>query len=139
MQKESTALILEGGVDDIRTAFCVLEEAGYKKLQVFNNLGKAMVHLEAVANGEKPCPDLLVLDLGLGYDSGFEVLRFFKLHPQLSSTCSVVVWTVLGDVHQELCRLLGAKHVVSKEDGEPALLKAVMDGAKLARNTASSA
>lgn len=124
MQGNILAVILEDALADIRTASRVLKQAGIQSPLVFSNLPRAMMYLEDVVAGEQPCPDLMVLDLGLGLDSGFEALRFRKSHVNLFRT-KVVVWTVMGDQHEEMCKLLGASHVVAKEDGEAALFKAI--------------
>ena len=80
--------------------------------------------LEDVVAGEKPCPDLVLLDLDFGMDSGFELLRFYKTNPELHG-CKIVVWTVLGESHQELCKFFGVENVLSKHDGEAPLSNAL--------------
>lgn len=97
-----------------------------------------MMYLEDVVAGEKPYPDLMVLDLGVGVDSGFEALRFHKSNAIFASKCKVVVWSVVGESQREMCKLLGASHVVCKGDGESALLKAVMDAAGTSQNSSVS-
>ncbi len=62
----------------------------------------------------------MVLDLDLGYESGFEILRFWHSNPELSKI-KMVVWTALGNEQRELCRLFGVRSVVSKWEGAPAL------------------
>ena len=125
MQNDISAIILEDTPADIRTAARVLNQAGIENPLIFNNLPRAMMYLEDVVAGEKPCPHLIVLDLGLGLDSGFEALRFRKSNVNLLAT-KVVVWTVQGDQHEEMCKLLGANQVVAKDAGEKALLNAVV-------------
>ena len=124
MQNHLRAVIVEDTVADIRTASRVLNQAGIESVLAFDNMPRAMMYLEDVVAGEQPCPDLIVLDLGLGADSGFEALRFRKSHGKLSA-CKVVVWTISGELREEICTLLGASHVVAKEDGEAALLRAI--------------
>ena len=57
-------------------------------------------------------------------DSGFEVLRFYKVHPELHN-CKIVVWTVMGETQQALCKLFGVGNVLSKHDGEAPLSNAL--------------
>jgi CheY-like chemotaxis protein len=138
MQNNFKAVILEDAVKDIRTATRILSQVGITNPTIFNDVPKAMMYLEDVVAGEKPCPNLMVVDLSFGVDSGFEALRFYKSNKKLSTECKVIVWTAMGERQQELCRLLGASHVVSKEDGENALLKAVVDVTGLPQQSASS-
>lgn len=138
MQNNFKAVILEDAVKDIRTAARVLSQVGVTSPTIFNDVPKAMMYLEDVVAGDKPCPDLMVVDLGFGVDSGFEALRFCKSNEKLFRECKVIVWTAMGERQRELCRLLGASHVVSKEDGEKALLNAVIDVTGLPQQSASS-
>ena len=107
MQNNYKAVILEDAVKDIRTAARVLSHVGITSPTVFNDVPKAMLYLEDVVAGEKPCPNLMVVDLGFGMDSGFEALRFYKSNEKLSRGCKVIVWTAMGERQRELCKLLG--------------------------------
>jgi CheY-like chemotaxis protein len=138
MQNNLTAVIVEDTVADIFTASRVLNQAGIETVLTCNNMPRAMMYLEQVVAGEQTCPDLMVLDLGLGTDSGFEALRFRKSHGKLSA-CKVVVWTINGERLEGICTLLGASHVVAKADGEAALLKAVTATAAPSARTEASA
>lgn len=84
----------------------------------------AKSYLESVLDGKQPVPDVMVVDLDLGYESGFELLRFRHGHPELSSM-RLIVWTVLGEQQQQICRLFKVDAVVSKADGVPALKRAL--------------
>jgi hypothetical protein len=66
----------------------------------------------------------MIVDLDLGYESGFELLRFRHGHPELASM-RLIVWTVLGEQQQQICRLFKVDTVVSKTDGVPALKRAL--------------
>ena len=138
MQNNLRAVIVEDTLADMRTASRVLNQAGIESVAVFNNMPMAMMYLEEVVAGEKTCPDLIILDLGLGTSSGFEALRFRKSRIKLSA-CKVVVWTINGELREEMCTLLGASHVVAKEDGEAALLKAVTELAAPSAQAAAGA
>ena len=52
-----------------------------------------------------PLPDLIILDLDLGYESGFELLRFWHRNSELSSI-RLIVWTAMGEEQQHICRLV---------------------------------
>lgn len=126
MARKLRAIVIEDTPADVIKAVQMLGQLGIQEPTIFTDIGKAMLFLEGVAAGVQPCPDLILLDLGLGMDSGFEALRFFKTNAQIQR-CNVIVWTVMGENHKELCKYLGAKHVVSKLDGESALLMALSD------------
>ncbi len=138
MQNNFRAVILEDAVKDIRIAARILSHVGITGPTIFNDVPKAMMYLEDVVAGEKPCPNLMVVDLSFGLDSGFEALRFYKSHEKLSRECKVIVWTAMGERQRELCKLLGASHVICKEDGENALLQAVIDVTGLPQQSATS-
>ena len=138
MQNNFKAVILEDAVKDIRTAARVLSHVGINSPTIFNDVPKAMLYLEEVVAGEKPCPNLMVVDLAFGMESGFEALRFYKSNEKLHRECKVIVWTGMGERQRELCKLLGASHVICKEDGEKALLKAVIDVTGLPQQSTTS-
>ncbi|MGA9673449.1 MAG: hypothetical protein WBQ94_29935, partial [Terracidiphilus sp.] len=71
-----------------------------------------------------PFPDGIVLDLNLGYESGYELLRFWHRTPELSKI-PVIVWSVLGDEQREMCKLFNVKHFVAKWEGEEAFREAL--------------
>jgi CheY-like chemotaxis protein len=75
----------------------------------------ARVLLDAGLLGETSLPDAIILDLDLGYESGYELLRFWHSTPQLSKI-PLIVWTVAGDEQREICGLFKVNAYVSKMD-----------------------
>ncbi len=128
MKSNPHVVVIDDSVEDLRRASQTLRDLGVVSPTVFTDVKKAIVYLECVVDGDKPCPDLVLLDLDFGADSGFEVLRLYKTHPRLRE-CKIVVWTVLGRTHQDLCKLFGIENVVSKdqhpEDLRDALSRAI--------------
>ena len=122
MGKNLHVVIIEDSAKDAKQASRILNRINVENLTVFSLIPAVLMYLEDVVEGKRTCPDLILLDLVLGADSGFEVLRYYKAHPELSG-CQVVVWTVMGDVQHELCKCFGVQHVVAKADGDAALLK----------------
>jgi len=112
-------LIIENSPSDVIKAIRILKSLNISEPMIITSVDRAMLYLEEVVAGEKPCPDLMVLDLDFGLESGFEILRFRRTHPILQA-CEVLVWTITGDKEQEFCRLFGVA-CVSKQDGEAAL------------------
>ena len=73
--------------------------------------------------GEVPLPDGIVLDLDLGHESGFELLRFWHSTPRLSSI-PVMIWSVL-DNEKQICELFKVNSFVSKWEGPKAFRDAL--------------
>lgn len=117
-------LIVEDQLNDLRIASDILEQLGPMDVQARTNAAAARVYLEAALDGKYAMPDLMILDLNLGYESGFELLRFWHSQTRLSNL-QVVVWTIMAREQQELCKLFGVKHVVPKWEGVDALRRAI--------------
>lgn len=92
------------------------------EISVFTSPAFALKALEDLLERKISAPDLIILDLGFGNESGFDVLRYWK---SSRSPIPVIVWTALDTTYQDLCRLFGVKAVVSKMDGPRALLEAI--------------
>jgi CheY-like chemotaxis protein len=122
MGKNLRVLLIGDSAKDAKQASRILNRVNIDNLTVFSLIPAVLMYLEDVVEGKRTGPDLILLDLVLGSESGFEVLRYYKAHPELSG-CQIVVWTVMGEVQQELCRCFGVQHIVSKADGDGALLK----------------
>ena len=86
----------------------------------------AKMYLEKGLEEELPLPEAIVLDLDLGYESGFELLRFWHGRPRLAEI-PMIVWTVLGDEQREICQLFKVTAYISKTDGVH-LLKEALGG-----------
>jgi len=122
MGKNFRVVLIEDSAKDAKQASRLLNRVNIDTVTVFTLIPAVLMYLEDVVYGKRTCPDVILLDLVLGSESGFEVLRYYKAHPELSG-CQVVVWTVMGDVQHELCKCFGVQHVVAKADGDAALLK----------------
>ena len=106
-------LIVEDNPSDIRKSEDVLKRLGVQEIKLATTVAKAIEYLDDVRAGSRPAPDVIILDLSFSLESGFEVLRFWKSHAQLKNI-RIVVWTVMGELEQQLCRLFGVKEVVPK-------------------------
>jgi len=125
----ATILLVEDNPADSRTATNALAGLGLGDIIGTANLAEAHRHLDEVREGKREMPALIVLDLALGYESGFEILRRWRSDRNLSEI-HVVVWTQMGEREQELCRLFGLKHVVPKWSPITELQDAVKSAAK---------
>lgn len=112
----SSALIIEDTNSDLRQSAAVLKKIGFKEIDAANNVPGALVTLQDAVDGKKPLPDLVLLDLSFTRESGFEVLRYWKSNKESMKGTRVVVWTVMGETEQQLCRYFGVD-VVSKQAG----------------------
>lgn len=117
-------LVIENSPLDVTRAVRILKNLKLDQPVILTSVAKALMYLEDVVAGEKQCPEVIILDLEFGAESGFEVLRFRKTHPRLQQ-CQVVVWTIMGEREKELCRLFGLTHIISKQDGDAALESAL--------------
>jgi CheY-like chemotaxis protein len=117
-------LIVEDSASDIRTAADLASSLGAVEVEARTSASAAQVYLQAALESEGSLPDLLVVDLDLGYESGFELLRLWHGDPKLSAI-PLIVWTGLGEEQQEICRLFKVNAVVLKSDGLPALKQAM--------------
>ena len=116
----SNLLIVEDQATDVRIAADVAQELGFSAIEARATASAAKVYLEKALEGQAPLPDLILLDLDLGYESGHELLRFWHGNPGLSAT-QMIVWTVMGKEQQDLCRLFNVNAVVPKWEGVAAL------------------
>lgn len=121
----ATLLIVEDEPNDIRLAANATRSLGFTDIQARTSARAAQLYLEAALEGKETMPDVIVVDLDLGYDSGFELLRFWHSHRELSGSTRMVVWTNMGEQQMEICRLFKISAVIAKADGIEALKRAI--------------
>lgn len=117
-------LVIENSLLDVKKVVRILKNLKLDEPVVLTSVAKALMYLEDVVAGEKQCPEMIILDLEFGGESGFEILRFRKTNPRLQQ-CHVLVWTIMGEREKELCRLFGLTDIISKQDGDAALESAL--------------
>ncbi|HZS27653.1 MAG TPA: response regulator [Candidatus Angelobacter sp.] len=120
----ANVLIVEDDASDLRKATSALAELGLGPADPVSSVGEALRYLDEAVEGKRSKPALILLDLALGYESGFEVLRRWRSDRKLSDI-QIVVWTQMGEREQEICRLFGLKHVIPKWAGDTELQDAV--------------
>lgn len=116
-------LIVEDSIADMKTVASVLTKMGVLNVEATSTIPKAIMWLQEVVDGQKPAPDLVLLDLSFPHESGFEVLRFWKSNPKLKDL-NILVWTSMGETQIELCKYFGVE-VVPKWAG-PAELEEML-------------
>lgn len=119
-------LIVEDHPNDFQIAAKAAEASGFSAVETRASVGAARAYLEKALEGEGPLPDAIVLDLDLGYESGFELLRYWHSSPRLSEV-PLVVWTILGEQYREICRIFRVCAYVDKGD-DPSVLRQVLSG-----------
>jgi len=119
-------LIVEDQASDLRNATDVARDLGFTSVEARSSAMAAKIYLEKGLEGEHALPNAIVLDLDLGYESGFELLRFWHGRPGLAEI-PMIIWTVMGEEQREICRLFKVTAFVSKTDGVH-LLKEALGG-----------
>jgi CheY-like chemotaxis protein len=120
-----SVLIVEDSDSDTRQLFNLLKSSGVEEIEVASGTFSAMEALRKVVEDSAAKPDLLIVDLGLGMDSGYEILRYWRSTPKLA-TIPVIVWTsVGGKVDEEICKHFRVNSFVNKQAGPLALQRAL--------------
>jgi DNA-binding response OmpR family regulator len=117
-------LILEDDLNDLLMATRIARRAGFEEIETLANLEQAIKVIEQGLRGERLLPEAVILDLNLGYDSGYEFLRHWRsIWKQVN--IQIVVWSALGEWNQDLCAPFHVDAYVSKGEGEAALSRAL--------------
>lgn len=118
-------LVVEDHPNDLQIAAQTARSVGITEVEARTSSQAAISFLEKGMRGELALPDGIVLDLDLGYESGYELLRFWHSSPGLSKI-PLIVWTLLGEEQKEICCLFQVNHYVSKWEGAAALRQALL-------------
>jgi CheY-like chemotaxis protein len=121
-------LVVEDNERDLCTAVDVARSVGFSNVAVKRTVTSAREFLEYCLAGEARFPDAIVLDLDLGYESGYELLRFWSITPPLAHSY-MVVWSLLPEENCEVCVLFKPNAFVCKWEG-PAALHAALEHVK---------
>jgi CheY-like chemotaxis protein len=116
-------LLVEDQTKDARTAADVAESLGVENVEACKTVYGALSSLEKGLSGETSLPDGIVLDLDLGLESGFELLRYWHKTPRLSKI-PLIVWSVTEE-QSEVCQLFKVNSFVSKWQGIDAFRQAL--------------
>lgn len=95
---EKAILLVEDTPADSDWCREVLHQLGYNGIQLITNVLTAKDYLDDVLDKLTHAPDAIILDIGLGVDSGFEILRKCHASPKLSGV-PILVWTSRKDAH----------------------------------------
>jgi two-component system, chemotaxis family, response regulator PixH len=114
----ATVLIVEDSMTDLETASRYLQNAGF-------NVMVAKSGPEAEQKVAQTIPDVIVLDIILPGQSGFELCREFKKNPLTQRVPIVLCSTKNSSVDQMWGRELGANAHLSKPVSESELIRTV--------------
>lgn len=117
-------LLVEDDPKDVRVAAEVAKSLGIVEIDAQTSVQSAQSHLEKGLRQEIPLPDAIVLDLNLGYESGYELLRFWHRTPRLAKI-PLIVWSVLGEEQRKMCELFKINSYVAKWEGNEAFREAL--------------
>ena len=107
-------LLVEDKTSDSDRCRAILHEMGYDGVQLITSVELTLEYLDDVLENLTNPPHAIILDLGLGYDSGYDILRKCNANPQLHKV-PILVWTKQSDDHAEaMSRYLGAKDFLVK-------------------------
>jgi CheY-like chemotaxis protein len=99
-----------------------LHELGYDGVQLITRVLEAENHLDDIVSNLTEAPAAIVLDLGLGMDSGFTLLRKCHAEPRLQKV-PILVWTKhTDDLSKLFSNYLGVKDYLVKS-GDPQELR----------------
>ncbi len=117
-------LILDDDLNDLRIASDAARAMGIADVELFQWLAPAQSRLREGLRGEAPLPDAIILDLALGCESGYELLRLWHSN-RAQAKVHMIVWSHLEERNQQLCELFNIDSYVSKWDGVGALSDAL--------------
>lgn len=118
-----SVLLVDDQPNDLRIAADAARELGITEINAQTSVARARLYLEKALDGDVPLPDGIVLDLDLGHESGFELLRFWHSTPRLSAI-PLMIWSVV-DSEKEICDLFKVRLFVSKWEGPKAFREAL--------------
>ena len=118
-------LIVEDHMKDLSVAEQSARSAGFSHIEARADIRSAKSYLEKALGAEESLPDLILLDLDLGHESGYELLRVRYDSPHLARI-PVVIWTQLGHDNYEVCALFNINGYLSKWEGPAALREVLM-------------
>ncbi|HLY41257.1 MAG TPA: hypothetical protein VKR52_08580 [Terracidiphilus sp.] len=121
---KSRLLVVENEPKDLKRAADAALVVGFSEVEGKTTPEAARVYLEGRLDDERELPAGIVLDLDFGYESGFELLRYWHSTPKLRSI-PVIVWSVMGDEQKKMCDLFKIKQFVGKWEGDEVLHKAL--------------
>ncbi len=117
-------LVIENEAKDVKSAAESAKLVGFAEVDWKPSPHEARAYLEDRLANEMQLPDGILLDLDFGYESGYELLRYWHSTPTLR-TVPLIVWSILGDEQKEMCNLFKVNNFVGKWEGKEVLQQAL--------------
>jgi len=118
-------LLIEDDASASDMCAAALHDLGYDGVQLITHLLEAEQHLDDIVSSLTTAPAAIVLDLGLGVDSGFAVLRKCHAEPKLQQV-PILVWTKHSDdLAETFSTYLGARDFLVKSNDSAELREAL--------------
>jgi|HubBroStandDraft_6_1064221.scaffolds.fasta_scaffold120098_2 DNA-binding response OmpR family regulator len=117
-------LLIDRNLKDLSLAANTVNSVGFTAIELRDSYESAQSWLEGRLEADPPLPHVIVLDLDLGLDSGYDLLRFWYFTPALAKT-HVIVWTDLPEENRKICELFNVHFYIPKWEGAAALRKAL--------------
>ncbi len=125
MARKFRLLLVEGAAPDIQLAVETAHSIGITEIETRTTLDSGLAALNRGLGNERPLPDIILVDLELGLDSGYELMRYWRSAPRLSQI-PLIAWSRLGEQHRGLSAVFKVTEYVSKWDGPEALKAALL-------------
>jgi CheY-like chemotaxis protein len=119
-------LILEDNPADLKIASEIAHQEGFTHIETYTTLFPVLNRLEEGQKDDNALPEVILVDLDLGLDSGYELVRVWHSTPQLSRI-KLIVWSHLGEEHQSVCDLFKVDCYVPKWKGVAALRESLKE------------
>lgn len=123
---EMSVIVIEDSLKDAHSCVSLLRRLRVTQVDVISTVSAALVQLENIKENKLAAPDVIILDLNFGSDSGFEVLRLRKTDVRLNQI-PVIVWTAMGEKEQKLSSVFGVSEVISKQENINELERALLN------------
>ena len=101
-------------IDDSLTVRKIMETSLKREGFEAISFADGLQAMQALARGEVPVPDLILLDVGLPKMDGYEVARAFKQKNRLGNTVIIMLSGRDGMIDRFRGRLAGAKEYITK-------------------------
>jgi len=121
-----SAVVIENDAKDLLSALSILRSFGFERTASFDSSYKAQRYLEGCLASDPAVPDLIIVDLDLQHESGYELIRHRRVNAKLLKI-PVVVWSVLGEDHEQICEVFKINSFVPKWKGAEGLENAIRE------------
>lgn len=124
MPSRNSVLIVENDAVEMSVAADEARSIGFNTIHLYDTASKAQFFLEKCLREQHSMPDVIVLDLDLEHESGYDLVRFRRANSEMMSV-PLLVWSALGDHYREICVIFKVTAFIPKWQGREALGEAL--------------